>query len=276
MAYKTILVHIDTSQRVSDTIKIAVDMAIGCDAHLIGIAATGLSGLSYLAGERAASLIDLLASIETSANEALLKFKKTARESGVKSFEGRLLDEDAGTAICLQARYSDLVIIDQIDPAVRSSFVRSDFPEYVILHSDRPVLTIPYAGQFEIAGKKIVVAWDAGKEAARAVHNALPILLKAEVVQIVIFNPSGEQKKHEQEPGSEIVRYLARFNIKAEVSVQVNTLDPGNSLLSYVADCSADLLVMGAYAHSRYREIFLGGMTNTILKNMTIPVLFSH
>ena len=105
---------------------------------------------------------------------------------------------------------------------------------------------------------------------------SLPILAKAEAVRIVIFNPSGERKKHEQEPGSEIVRYLARFNIKAEVSVQVNTLDLGNSLLSYVADCSADLLVMGAYAHSRYREIFLGGMTNTILKDMTIPVLFAH
>jgi len=276
MTYKTILVHIDTSQRTSDTIKIAIDMAISCDAHLIGIAATGLSRLSYLAGERAASLIDLLASIETSANEVLLKFKNTARESGVKSFEGRLVDEDAGMAISLQARYSDLVIIGQIDPAVRSSFVRSDFPEYVILHCDRPVLTIPYAGQFDSTGKNIVIAWDAGKEAARAVNTALPILLKAETVQIVIFNPSGERKKHEQEPGHEIVRYLARFNIKAEVSVQVTSLDPGNSLLSYVADCSADLLVMGAYAHSRYREIFLGGMTNTILKDMTIPVLFAH
>ncbi len=276
MAFKTILVHIDSTQRVSERIGIAIDMAISFDAHLIGMAATGLSGLSYLAGERDTTLMDLLASLETSANEALSKFEDAARKKGARLFEQRLVDEDAGIAISFQARYCDLVIIGQTDPDVRSSFVRSDFPAYVVLHSDRPVLIIPYVGSIESVGRRIVIAWDASKEAARAVTAAIPLLQKAETVQIVIFNPKADRKEHEQEPGSEIVRYLARFGVKVDVSVQVTNLDTGNSLLSYLADCPADLLLMGAYAHSRYREIFLGGMTNTILKEMTIPVLFSH
>ncbi len=276
MAFKTILVHIDSTQRAGERIGIAIDMATSYDAHLIGMAATGLSGLSYLKGEHAISLMDLLASLETNANEALSKFGDAARKKGARLFEQRLVDEDAGVAISFQARYCDLVIIGQTDIEAMSPFVRSDFPAYAVLHCDRPVLIIPYVGKFDTIGKRIVIAWDASKEAARAVTAAVPLLQTAETVKIVIFNPSAERKEHEKEPGSEIMQYLARFGIKVDVSVQVTNLDTGNSLLSYLADCSADLLVMGAYAHSRYREIFLGGMTKTILKNMTIPVLLSH
>ena len=113
-------------------------------------------------------------------------------------------------------------------------------------------------------------------EATRAVTNALPLLTRARHVTLVVFNVSRFNGAHGQEPGADIALYLARHGVKVSVSSQFTELDIGNALLSLAADKGADLLVMGSYGHTRFREVLLGGVTQTILKTMTLPVLMSH
>ncbi|WP_034298369.1 universal stress protein [Herbaspirillum sp. RV1423] len=274
MTYKTILVHVDESTHAAARIRLASELAFTFDAHLIGAAMTGISRFIYPDGVVfIASVIDTL---RERAQLDLKQFEETARQRGVTSVESRLTEDDAAGALVLQARYSDLVVISQTDPTEREPGDVYDLPEYVLLNSSRPVLTIPYAGKFDNVGSNIMVAWDGSMEATRAITNALPFLKKARNVNVVLFNPSALFDIHGQQPGADIALYLARHGVKVNVLQEPTDLDVGNALLSLAADTGADLLVMGGYGHTRFREVLLGGVTKTILNSMTIPVLFSH
>jgi nucleotide-binding universal stress UspA family protein len=281
MSYKTILVQVDESAHVDEQIEIAARMAIQYDAHLIGLAATGVSAqFSFpgAMGEGTFNLTSILEPLRERADSVLAKFEAIAQKFDVRSYERRVIDDDAGAGLSLQARYADLVVIGQIDPNAPTLFLGSDFPQYVLVNSGRPVLMVPYIGHFAHVGKRVLVAWDASMSATRAVTAAIPILKHADFVQVVVFNAEKQSWVHGEQPGTDIALYLARHGIQIEVSQQTTAsdLDVGNALLSHALDCNADLLVMGGYAHSRFREVVLGGATRTILSSMTIPVLMSH
>ena len=143
----------------------------------------------------------------------------------------------------------------------------------------RPVLAVPYAGKFDTIGKRIVIAWDARREAARAVADAVPLLEQAESVVTLSINPHGgaQAGTHGEIPGADIATHLARHGISVEAQQLVaNDISVGDMLLSRLSDLTADLLVMGVYGHSRARELVLGGVTRHILNHMTVPVLLSH
>jgi nucleotide-binding universal stress UspA family protein len=145
------------------------------------------------------------------------------------------------------------------------------------LSAGRPVLFVPYAGRFPSLGKRVLVAWDTGREAARAVSDALPLLQRAESVEVTAFDPERGRRGHGQEPGADVGLYLARHGIKVQAARQSGAgFEVGAQILSRAADQGADLIVMGAYGHSRMRELVLGGVTRTILESMTVPVLMSH
>jgi nucleotide-binding universal stress UspA family protein len=147
--------------------------------------------------------------------------------------------------------------------------------EQVVLSSGRPVLVVPYIGWTKTLGERITIAWDGGRESARAVADALPLLKKAKAVTVLVINP--EKGNHGEEPGADIALHLARHGVNAEVRrARFDDVDTGNAILSQVADLSSDLLVMGAYGHSRLRELVIGGVTRTIFEEMTVPVLMSH
>lgn len=118
-----------------------------------------------------------------------------------------------------------------------------------------------------------MVAWNASSEAARAVAAALPLLKRAARVSIAVFNPGDE---HGEQPGADVALYLARHGVVCEVVSSRVDMDPANALLSLLADQQADLLVMGGYGHARFRELILGGVTKTMLRCMTAPVLMMH
>jgi len=185
-------------------------------------------------------------------------------------------NDEAGGGIGLQARYSDLVIIGQTDPEHLTPSVSSDFPEYLLMNSGRPLLLIPYAGEFESIGKRPLISWDASRESTRAVTDAIPFLRRADLVQVAIFNPSATPSAHGEQPGADIAQYLSRHGIKVEVSVHKTKTDIGNALLSLAHDLDSDMLVMGGYGHSRIREMVMGGVTRKILECMTVPVFMSH
>ncbi len=121
-----------------------------------------------------------------------------------------------------------------------------------------------------------MVAWNATRESVRAVVDALPLLKQASAVEVVVFNADRATGEHGQEPGADIGLYLARHGVKVTVHDDVTAIDVGNSLLSRAADWGSDLIVMGAYGHSRLRQMFLGGVSDTVIKSSPVPVLMSH
>jgi nucleotide-binding universal stress UspA family protein len=150
-------------------------------------------------------------------------------------------------------------------------------PEQVALASGRPVLIVPYAGHFDNVGRRVLIAWNATREAARAVSDAMPLLTSAELVTVLTIDPREGPHGHGELPGADIALHLARHGVKAQIERTVSAGMPvGEVLLSRVADLGADLIVMGAYGHSRAREVLLGGATRSVLRSMTVPVLMSH
>jgi nucleotide-binding universal stress UspA family protein len=150
-------------------------------------------------------------------------------------------------------------------------------PERVTLASGRPILVVPYAGHFATLGQRVLVGWDASREATRAVGDAMPLLAAAEQVTVLAIDPQAGPGGHGELPGADISLHLARHGVKAVIERTVSADVPiGDVLLSRAADLGADLLVMGAYGHSRARELLLGGATRTVLGSMTLPVLMSH
>lgn len=281
MSYKTILVHVNESQHMAKRARIAAQLAMNCNAHLVGAAATAVPGAFYLpgvVGESAVTLSAYLNYLQERAQGSLMEFESIAQRVGALSLEKRTVEDEAGAGICLQARYSDLVVVGQTDPEEALPALRPGFPEYVVMNAGRPVLIVPYAGEFAQVGKRVLIAWDASMEATRAVTAAIPLLRQADLVQVAVFNPSERPDAHGEQPGADIALYLSRHGIKVDVSQQVtpSNIDTGNALLSYVADFDADLLVMGGYGHARFREVLLGGVTQTILRSMTVPTLMSH
>lgn len=133
---------------------------------------------------------------------------------------------------------------------------------------------IPYLGAQNTLGKRVLVAWDGRREAARAVHDALPLLQRAANVSVLAVNPPAH---NDAIPCADICQHLARHGVRTEaVSHQTANDNVGTSILSYATDLDADLVVMGAYGHSRLSEMMLGGVTRTMLSQMTVPVLMSH
>jgi len=282
MEYKTILVHVDESRRAHEPIRIAAFLAQKYNAHLIGAAATGVAPqflMPGVIGESNLSLIGpALAELREHAASLLTEFESVAWKMDVKSFEKRLIDDDAGAGLALQARYSDLVVIGQVNPVDYSPVLRADFQEYVLMNSGKPVLIIPYAGHFPQVGKKVLLAWDGSMEATRAVSASIPLLRRADLVQVLVLDRGRPSDAHGEQPGADIALFLARHGVKLEVSEQKipADIDVGNALLSHAADFGADLIVMGGYGHTRFREVLLGGVTRTVLASMTVPVLMSH
>ena len=278
MPYKTILVHVDNGPRAPVRIGVACRLARRFDAHLIGLHAltvVKLPGYARVAVEGGAQLGEYQAKLAAeAAREAKQVFERGVSAAGLTKSEWRESRIDAAEAVPVHARYADVVVIGQPNRADASG-VEPDFAERLLLSAGRPILLVPYAGDFTDIGKRALVAWNASREAARAVTDSIPLLREAQGVHVVAFNP--DAAAHGEVPGADIGLYLARHGIKVNVSQQTaEDVDVGNQLLSRAADLDADLIVMGGYGHSRLKELVLGGVTRTILESMTVPVLMSH
>lgn len=278
MSYKTILVHADHSRHADERIRVAARLALAEGAHLVGAAMTGLS--RYLYQDSSVDLARTVVAMHMDAlyqraNDSLARFEELAAAAGAPTCERRLVDDDSAGALVLQSRYADVVVVSQTDPDDAPARLGPRLPDYVMLHSARPVLVVPYAGAFERLGDNVLVAWDASMEATRAVTNAIPLLKRARHVTIAVFNPTAFDN-HGEQPGADIALYLARHGVNIEVSLQQTGIDIGDAMLSLAAERSCDLIVMGGYGHARLRELLLGGATETLLRSMTVPVLMSH
>ncbi len=276
MSYKTILVHIDSGKRCPLRIEVAIRLAQQHDAHLVALnALPPFQPPGYVMAEMGPAIVD--AQKQAEAAEMVRterEFNNQASAAGLTNVEWRSAIDDPVDAMTLHARYADLVVIGQTDRA-GGSIMAVDFPERLVLAAGRPVLILPSVGSFATIGKRILVAWNATREATRALTDAIPMLRLAEAVNVMAVNP--RRGEHGKVPGADIGLYLARHGVRVEVKTdQGAEIDVGNELLSRAADLDADLIVMGGYGHSRLKEWVLGGATRTILESMTAPVLMSH
>lgn len=277
MDYKTILVHLDAGKRVEQRIKIATQLAETFEAHLTGLFALSTPRIpSYALAEAGTVVAEAEARYRAEAVRNVQATFTAGTQRTARGCEFRASSRDALAAVQLSARYADLVIVGQYDPE-NSSGVDRMFIEELVLTAGRPVMIVPYAGRFSEVGRRVLVAWNAGQEAARAVTDALPLLARASNVHVVAFDPRKGGSDHGDVPGADIALVLARHGVKVTVAQQQSDdIDVGNQILSRAADMQSDLIVMGAYGHSRWRELVLGGVTRTLLDTMTVPVLMSH
>ncbi|GAB2842748.1 universal stress protein [Pseudoduganella ginsengisoli] len=278
MTYRTILVHADRTRQSPARILTAATLAKQFDAHLVGVALTGVSrfllpGSIEMGGMM---LAEQIAIMRDDAQTALAQFGEMASAAGVLSVEQLLVNDDVDGGMALVARYADLAIVSVPDPDEAAIGSLNDLPEFLLLNSGRPVLALPSAGWKDPVGTNAIVAWDASIEATHAVAAALPLLKQAGRVTVMVFNPDHRPGAHGELPGADMGLYLSRHGVKVEVQALPSTIDTGNALLSSAADVGADLLVMGGYGHSRFQEMMLGGVTRTVLRTTTLPVLMAH
>lgn len=274
--YKTIVVGVDRGHRSPARMEIAARLAGGFGARLVALFALSAEPVSTYSDVR--ELMEQAAKrwYDEASAEAERVFARVAGAGADARF--RRTREDALAAMRVEGRLADLVILGQQDHRREDdSGLQPSFTDEMVLSVGRPVLCIPCAGEFPTIGERVLVAWDGSREAARAVTDALPFLKRAKQVDIAIFNPEKLPLARESEPGAPLVEYLACHGVKANLAIQHKAGESiGERLLSLAFDRSADLLVMGAYGHSRTRELILGGVTRTIRESMTVPVLMAH
>jgi nucleotide-binding universal stress UspA family protein len=275
--YKTLLVPVDARPRSARSIEMAARIAHAFEAHVVGLFVRPAPYVPF--GAYSEGRTQLLEELQEKmarelAEQAQAQFDAGIKAARVRGAEWRIDQGDAAEVVSVHARYADLVVINQTDPYAHDA---SHFADAVLMSLSRPALIVPYAGNFDRFARRVLVCWNASREAARAVTDALPFLKRADKVTVMSVDGRTSAEGHGESPGSDISLFLARHGVKAEVLQAVSAdVDVGNVILSRAADESADLIVMGAYGHARVLEIVLGGATRTILRSMTVPVLMSH
>ena len=279
MTYKTILVHLHDERRAQRLLDAVVPLARGTRAHLIGltvmppfvvIPAMDGTGVTVSVDQHREAYGIEIATLKQ-------KFEQATRGETFTA-EWREADASFGTVagtILDHARTADLVVASQADPDWRFSSMLEE-PERIAIESGRPLLLIPNKGTMHLPPRNITVAWNGGREAVRAVFDAMPMLATAQNVDVVWINPEKEPQAGDV-PTAEVCAMLSRQGIKCSAShVSAASGDVGQELLRQAGAQGSDLLVMGCYGHSRLREFVLGGASRQVMQHATIPVLLSH
>lgn len=278
MGLNDIVVYVDSSEATKARVGFAVALAKEHGAHLIGIAfaPTALLPL-YGADVGFADMSEVMASVKTQGANALQAFETRAKADGV-SVEAELMQgmsEEFPHDFAHAARHVDLAILGQPrdgDPLIGQYAL----VERCLFASGRPVIIVPALTDKPSLEGTIVAAWDGSAEAARAINDALTFLKPASRVVLVVGVMSGQDD--EQAPQTDdMMAHLKRHGVTAEaLRVKAGEGDIGRLLLSTAKSLNADLMVMGAFHHSRWREFILGGVTLTVLEEATIPLFMAH
>lgn len=274
---KDIIVNLSVTTEGSTVGKYAISVAAALQAHLTGVAfiydpVVPISGAGYIP----ADVIEIQRDDNETAAEAAIKSFNAASDQAGISAEPLMTSASlsgAGDQFARMARRFDLAIVGQAQPDISS--VEQIIGENTLFESGRPMIMVPYIQKTAFKTDNVMICWDGGRTAARAVADAIPIIRKGGRVEIVIV--ASERGKQDEIEGADIGQHLARHGLKVDVHrISGGNIDVGDALLSHAADSGADLMVMGGYGHSRLREFILGGVTRSIFESMTVPVLLSH
>ena len=278
MSYKTILAYLGDTRRAEAILEPAIHLAGRNNAHLIGMHVYAGVPAPPVPLPYGSDVVRAVAAAQQKETEEIAGIfsRMTANRPFVAEWRAEKGPRVDPTAVVIDhSRSADLIVAGQTDPDWDASPLQ-DVAEHLALGSGRPVLVVPYVGRYAEIGRNVVIAWKSGRESARAVFDALPILKQAEQVQILEIDEGGARRNGASADTS-IAVALARHGIKPTVRTSVaGDIGIGDEILSRLADMGADLLVMGAYGHSRMRELVFGGVTRHIARHMTVPTLFSH
>jgi nucleotide-binding universal stress UspA family protein len=281
MGYRTILLSLQDAERAEAIIGAGIALAREYGAHLIGLHVVPKVQYFYATAaiQVATEVFEAEQAFYDDQARKIAAIFDREMPSDVVSEWRRVEGGGPVTSnvIVEHAMCADLVVCGQVDPD-RGMEGEAGTAERVVMESGRPVLILPYAGRFKTVGKNVMVGWNGRRESARAIFDAIPILASAKSVRLLWANPEAEDGgEGAGTPGTEMAATLSRHGVEIETSHTVSReIGIGDELLSRAADLGADLLVMGAYGHSRVREYVFGGATRHILQHMTIPVLMSH
>jgi nucleotide-binding universal stress UspA family protein len=277
MAYKTILVHCDVSRGTAGRLRIAVDLADRFDGHVIGVHVRHAFQAPAFT-DAGPAMDSLYRTYETAvrAEEAVAAaaFRDALGKKGPSS-EWRVADGFVDEILAAEARVADLVVVGQAEPDSPPTATPADLAENIAMAAECPVLIVPYIGAAKSPGRTVMLCWNDSREAKHAASGALPLLVAADKVIVLIIDRKAGRNR--EEPGADVAIWLARHGVK--VTVQRDSAvdsDVGGVILSRAADHDVDLIVMGIYGHSRMRERVLGGASRTLLASMTAPLLVAH
>ena len=278
MAYKDILVVADDTPESKERVQYAIRLAARHEAHAIGMMLRDdLSFAGYAAADVFSGDLDKRRQTEDAAHARIREgFERSAQAAGV-AHEWHSTEGDPVRTTALFSRHADIAVIGQSGREGGAFGASRDLAEHVVLASGRPAIVVPHFGTYPKVGERVMAAWDASREAARAVADALPILQQAAEVVIFSVDPEERGDRHGPVPGADLGRHLARHGVNVSVEkLSAPDVPISDLILNRISDAGIDLLVMGAYGHARIRELWLGGVTRDLLKSMTVPVLLSH
>ena len=255
----------------------SISVAKTLGAHLAGVALAFVPEvLSRFPQLPRDMLAEIVTHSENAAQAAIDRFDAAARQSEV-SREHRMLkatEAEAPSVLATFARRFDLSVLMQSEPNVVNN---DDMIETSLLESGRPLVVVPYIQREGLQLNRVICCWDGSRAATRAINDALPLLVRAGTIDLLIVLNEKTGSEEQEIHGIELEKHLARHDVKVEIeTTRAADIDVTDAILSYAADRSGTLIVMGGYGHSRLREIILGGVTRDMLKSMTVPIFMSH
>jgi nucleotide-binding universal stress UspA family protein len=283
---RDLVVLLDGTARDETKLAVAIELARRNDAHLTGLCPLELllpADMSFALGgypdlwalPEFAKQIDSQARAKAALIEA--GFREKLRREDIKG-DWVLETGSLISAVTRRAHATDLIVVGQADPDNPLPPSARTLVEDILMTGGRPLLLIPYAGQFPTIGTNALVGWTPTRESARALHDALPLFGPDAKVMVLTVETSRGPVGSTELPTAEIAEHLARhgLDVSAARTVVTDGLAPADALLDYASDIGADLLIVGGYGHSRTREMIMGGVTRDLLRHMTLPILMSH
>lgn len=280
MSYKTVLAHVNDERRAARLIEFAALFAKAHDAHLIGLFVVPLPVvLNEWPDIAIAEMIEAQRKSYREEGGRIAGIFKEKTSFLSRPAEWRQLESQYATvaeALVQNARMADIIIAPQADLSWHLTHTL-DGAETAIMESGRPVLVVPNQGDPQPTPSHVTIAWNGRKESTRAAFDALPIIEKAGQADIVWIDPRTGSQAAGDLPCAELAVTIARHGVKTDArAIQAEDAGVAAALREEARRSASGLLVMGAYGHSRLREFVLGGATRNTMRDMTLPVLFSH
>jgi nucleotide-binding universal stress UspA family protein len=281
MAIKDLLVHLDLAPASEGRREAALALAEAFGAHVTALCLIAEPILRSMPSRHLPADVvrEYIAQAERDLDTVLAAATERAGERGVHLTTRREIGslDRLPHLLGLQGRHADLVIVGQPNPELGGAD-DALLAEAAFMDTGRPALVVPYAaGVPPLPPRRALLAWDGSREAARAAHDAIPLLRLTEAVTVLIVDARDLSGRLGQQPGSDIASHLVCHGIEAAVKrVESHGQGIGAVILAQAEEERAELVVAGGYGHSRLREMFLGGATSYLLEHMTTPILFSH
>ena len=274
MSIRCMKVHFDATPESIDRLQLARHLAEVQGAGVTAVYAAPHSSSQVPADAVPLSSLAVFRELdEQRQRKAFVNFEAAMKEPGPHATWAAIDVDPVFTNFVQDALCADLLVLGQRSSAdCRDDEMPHDFAESVVIASGRPAIVVPCGSRTLDVGRRIVLAWKATPEAMHAVTAALPLMQQADQVHLATW---GEPDAGPQELAG-IEHYLRQHDIEPKRYEGGSSNAVGDAVLAFCRQVSADLLVMGCYGHTRFRERVLGGATRTVLHSMTLPVLLAH